>query len=350
MADQATLRIIDANFNRAREALRVAEDYARFGLESTRLTESLKTLRHRLREALDALGLPPDVLLSARDTPGDVGTGLSAAPELERKDAADVARAAFKRLEEALRSLEEYGKTINADAARGFEAIRYGAYELELQMFRLPRGRLAEARLYVIVTRSAAGGNDLVAIARAVLRGGADALQLREKDASDREVLALAKELRETTRESGALLIINDRPDIALLADADGVHLGQDDLPIRAARRLLGRDKIIGATANTVEQAAAAEAEGADYIGCGAMFPTETKPEREVVGPSRLTEVAKAVRIPVFAVGGIGVGRLDELLEAGCKRVAVCSAIVAAENPEEAARAFRQKLRDASNA
>ena len=342
MAEPATLRILDANANRAREALRVAEDYARFALDSTPLTDALKALRHRLREALDAFGLPAQALLAARDTPGDVGTALTAAPELRRTDAADVALAAFKRLEEALRALEEYGKTLNVEAARAIEAIRYAAYELELQAFRLPRKRLGHARLYVLL--SGPPGADLAAIGRAALRGGADALQLRAKGLPDRGLLPLAAGLREAARERDALFLVNDRPDIALLAHADGVHLGQTDLPIRAARRLLGHEKLIGATANTVELAREAEAQGADYLGCGAIFPSPTKPDREVVGPERYAEVCRAVRIPVFAIGGIGPDNLDLLLSVGCERVAVSAAVVAAADAEAAARAFKERL------
>jgi len=130
MAEPATLRILDANANRAREALRVAEDYARFALDSARLADALKGLRHRLRGQLDALGIPGEALLAVRDTPGDVGTALTAPAELRRASAADVAKAALKRLEEALRCLEEYGKTLSPDAARGIQHLRYAAYEL----------------------------------------------------------------------------------------------------------------------------------------------------------------------------------------------------------------------------
>ena len=179
-------RIIDANFNRAREALRVAEDYARFALDSQRLTGELKDLRHGLRQAVDGLGLPPDALLAARDTAGDVGTGLTTPAELRRPDAAAVAQAAFKRLGEALRCLEEYGKTLSVDAARAIEALRYRGYELELQMFRLPRGALRQAVLYVVLSRPEAGGDELLAIGRAALAGGADVLQLRQKGAGGR--------------------------------------------------------------------------------------------------------------------------------------------------------------------
>ena len=350
MPDPATLRILDANANRAREALRVAEDYARFALDSPRLTDALKTLRHRLRVCLDGLGLPAAALLAARDTTGDVGTALTTAPEMRRADAADAARAALKRLEEALRSLEEYGKTLDAEAARGIEALRYAAYELERQMFRPLRPCLADARLTVLLDPEVGASDDLAALCQAVLRGGADVVQLRAKRASDRERLAWARELREMTREHDALLIVNDRVDIALLADADGVHLGEADVPLRAARRLLGHERLLGATANTPEGAQQAEADGADYVGCGAMFASSTKPGREVVGPGRLAAVAGAVGIPVFAIGGITLERLDDLLEAGCGRAAVCRGVIAADDVEGAARAFAERLKGQADA
>ena len=350
MADAAVLRIIDANFNRAREALRVAEDYARFALDSSPLAEGLKALRHELRAAVEALGIPRDVLLSARDTAGDVGTGIVTAAELRRPGAASVAQAAFARLSEALRCLEEYGKTLNTAAAQTLEQLRYKSYEWELAMFRAPRVRLTQATLYIVLSRPTAPHDELMAIARASLDAGADIVQLRQKHAGGAELLALAHELREATREHDALLIINDRPDIALLADADGVHLGQDDLPVRAARKLLGPDRIIGATANTVDAAAAAERDGADYIGCGAMCPSITKPNRTVVGPQRWAEVSQAVRIPVFAIGGIEADHLEALQAKGVNRVAVSNAVVAAEDVGAAVRLFREKLQGAADA
>jgi len=328
----------------------VAEDYARFALDSSRLAEALKGLRHQLRQRLDAFGLPPEALLAARDTAGDVGTGLATAPEMHRASAAEVAKAALKRLEEALRCIEEYGKTLNADAARGIQAIRYAAYELELQLFKLPRGRLAQARLYVLVGPIEGRELDLLAASRAALQGGADILQLRHKHAPTTQVLALARELRDATREHDALFIINDRPDIALLADADGVHLGAHDLPIRAARRLLGPWKLIGGTANTPELAAQAEAEGADYLGCGAVFPSPTKPDREVIGPARYAEVARAVRIPVFAIGGITTDNLPDLLAAGCRRIALSAGLLASSDVRTTARALKDKLQGESDA
>jgi len=341
MDDTAVLRTLDANANRAREGLRVAEDYARFALDSPRLTAAFKSVRHRLRQAMASLGRA-DALLAARDTPGDVGTAVSTESELRRTDAADVARAAVKRVQEALRSLEEFGKTLDADAGRALEALRYETYDLERQLLTPPNARLDAARLYVILTAD----GDLEAIGRAAFRGGADIVQLREKRLPPRELLPLARRLADAAHEHGALFIVNDRPDLALLSGADGVHVGQDDLPVREARRLLGPDRIVGATANTVALATQAEAEGADYIGCGAMFPTATKPGREAVGPQRLVDVCAAVRIPVFAIGGLDLGTLDAVLATGHRRVAVCQAIVAAPDVEAAARSFAETLRD----
>jgi thiamine-phosphate pyrophosphorylase len=313
-------------------------------LDAPRLAEQLKQLRHRLREAIDALGVPSGHLLAARDTTGDVGTALATEAEMHRPDAAAVAQAAFRRLSEALRCLEEYGKTLNAEAAQAIEALRYRGYELELAAFRLPRRRLSDARLYVILSRPGATPDELRAIARDALAGGADVLQLRQKDAPLADVLALARELRPLAHEHDALLLINDRPDVALLAGADGVHLGNDDLPVRAARRLLGPDAVLGATANTVDGAQAAEEAGADYLGCGAMFPSLTRPDREVVGPARCAEVQAAVRIPVFAIGGIEASHLDELAAAGVERLAVSHAICAADDVAVATRLFRTQL------
>jgi len=344
MDREVALRILDANSNRAREALRVAEDYARFALDSPRLASRLKSLRHDLRQAIEKLGVPGEALLAARDTTGDVGTDLSTEPERRRSTTADVAQAALKRLEEALRSLEEYAKLLDPEVAASIERLRYRAYELELQLFRLPRGRLARVALYVVLSPLPGREGDLAEIGLAALRGGAHALQLRHKGAPDGEVLALARRLRDAAREHDALLIVNDRPDIALLADADGVHLGADDLPIRAARRLLGHEKVIGATANAPDLATEAEAQGADYVGCGAVFPSPTRPDREVVGAGRVAEVAAGVRLPVFAIGGITLENLSEVLAAGCRRVAVCGAIVGAEDPEGVTREFVARL------
>jgi thiamine-phosphate pyrophosphorylase len=255
-----------------------------------------------------------------------------------------------------MRTLEEYAKPLHAKAAAGFERMRYRAYTLEQRLVRWPDGpgRFEPVRLYVLLT-GALCRRDPVETARAALAGGADCIQLREKACppagpggghwlGDRDLLNLARRLRELTTEAGALLIVNDRPDIAALAGADGVHLGQDDLPIAPARRLLPGRALIGRSTHSLEQARRAEAEGADYIGVGPMFSTATKDAGAAVGPGLLKEVAAAVSVPLVAIGGINLKNVSELLAAGCRRVAVCSAVIASDDPAAAAAELRSAL------
>lgn len=208
--------------------------------------------------------------------------------------------------------------------------------------------RLRRARLYVILT-SHLCKRPILETARLALEGGADILQLREKGTTDRDFLRLVLELRKLTARMGRLLVINDYPHIALESGADGVHLGQGDMPIREARALLGKDAIIGISAHNIEQARQAQAEGADYIGIGPIFPTQTKgggatPTEQSIG----TEILKQVNnlpIPCFAIGGINLTNLAEVIGAGASRVAVCSAIISQDDVLEATRLFSQSLR-----
>ncbi|MFN3467718.1 MAG: thiamine phosphate synthase, partial [Candidatus Brocadiales bacterium] len=185
--------------------------------------------------------------------------------------------------------------------------------------------RLKRARLYVILT-SHLCKKSILETARLALEGGADILQLREKDMSDGDFLRLALRLKELTAKMGRLFIVNDSPHIALDSGADGVHLGQEDMSIGEARKLLGKDFIIGLSAHSLEQARQAHQEGADYLGIGPIFSTQTKPEGHPIG----TEILHGVRdlsIPCFAIGGITLTNLGEIIGAGVGRVAVCSAI-----------------------
>ncbi len=178
-------------------------------------------------------------------------------------------------------------------------------------------------------------------LAELAMRGGANIIQLRDKHLPAKELFALAVAMRTLTLAFGTLFIVNDRADIALAANADGVHLGQTDLPIPAARKILGKDKIIGGTASTLEEALAVEREGADYIGFGHIFPTMSKekptPPR---GLEHLREVVCAVKIPVMAIGGITVENAESVLKTGAQSLAVISAVATAESPERAAAQF----------
>ncbi|MFO7899222.1 MAG: thiamine phosphate synthase [Planctomycetota bacterium] len=335
---QKTLRVIDANLNRAREAARVAEEYARFGLDADEPARRLKELRHGLGELARSFG----ETARARDTAADVGTAISTPSESARAGPGDVAAAAFKRLGEALRVIEEYAKTGWPEAAKTAESLRYRAYEIEAEL--LPARRLVDARLYVIVTTDQCEGRDPAEVTAAAIRGGAGMIQLREKSLDGGAFLELARRLRRITTEAGVPLIVNDRADIAAAAGADGVHLGQTDLPAADARALLGPGAIIGISTHDVGEAQAAEEVGADYLGVGAVFPTDTKAATTEGGLGLVREMAGAATVPFYPIGGIDAENVASVVEAGADRVAVCRALVGAADVEAAARRIRDRL------
>ena len=336
-------RIIDANANRAREALRVAEEAARFALERPDLAEALKRLRHDLRAALERLDAR--ALLAARDTAGDVGTAISTASERTRAGTADVARAALKRLTEALRAIEEYGKALDAEMAAAVERLRYRAYDLEKRFEEAtrPKGRLVAGGLCVLLTESLCR-MPWQEVLRSVLAGGAAAVQVREKEMPDGRLLARARETARAAHDAGALAIINDRPDIAVLAAADGVHVGQGDLAPNEARRIVGPDRIVGVSTHSLAQAVAAAEAGADYIGCGPMFQSTTKPQEVIPGPALAAEVTRQVGLPVMAIGGIAPENVSQVLAAGVRWLAVSSVVCSAADPEAETRRLVELL------
>ncbi len=338
--DPAIARILDANLNRAREALRVIEEAVRFSEDDADLTATLKQLRHDLGDAVRRLDY--DALLAARDTPGDVGTTIETASEIERGSLDDVVVAAFRRLTESLRVLAEYGKTVDADFARAMEALRYRGYELETRVQFRRRLRFGDVQLYVLITESLCSG-DWLAVAEQAIDGGAQCLQLREKDLPDAELLRRAQALRELTRRRGVLLIINDRPDVARLVEADGVHLGQDDMPPAAARRIAGRRIIVGKSTHTLEQARFATRQPVDYVAVGPMFPSPTKPQDHLAGPETLAAVLAETERHHVAIGGITPENVGQLRAVGCGCIAVCSAVISQPDVRRAA----QTLRDA---
>ena len=299
-----TAHILDAGANRAHRALRVIEDYCRFALDDAFLSREAKTLRHDLAGALEAAGSLP--LLAARDTLGDVGTAISTPTEDRRDSPLDVVRVNLKRLQEALRSLEEFGKLIRPELGSALEQLRYRVYTLEqaIVLGHEARQRLAEARLYLLLTGSACAASLDFVIAEAAA-GGVDIVQLREKNLSDGELLQRARQVRRWTREAGVLFIVNDRPDVARLAEADGVHLGQDDMPVREARRIVGGDALIGVSTHTLDQLHRAIRDGANYVGVGPVFPSATKEFAELAGLEFVRQAAEETSLPAFSLGGI---------------------------------------------
>jgi thiamine-phosphate pyrophosphorylase len=326
-SSEPLLRILDANLDRAREGLRVVEEWCRFGLNALDLTDCCKVLRHELGQ------LHLAEFRAARDTPGDVGTQLNHPQELQRETIDAVLQSNFGRVQEALRVLEEYGKVYDARMGEACKQIRYRVYALESAL-RMPMRRqiLQQARLYLVTSPS----HNLIPTVEAALRGGLKLVQYRAKSADDRSRFQEAQALRSLCTQYGALLIVNDRVDLALAVEADGVHLGQEDLPVEVARRLLGSQRLIGRSTTTPEELERAIAEKVDYIGVGPVYATPTKTDKAVAGLDYVKHAAKTARIPWFCIGGIDDNNIPEMRAAGGDRVAVVRAIMEAADPMSA--------------
>jgi len=214
-----------------------------------------------------------------------------------------------------------------------------------------PRATLAGAlRLIVITDRTLAAPRPLLDVVAAALAAGAPAIQLRDKDANGAELLAAARELRRLTHSFGALLLVNDRLDVALAAEADGVHLGPDDLPVAAVRQRVPRSFLVGFSTDDPAAARRAVADGADYLGCGAVFATGSKADAgEVIGLARLDLVARAVAVPVVAIGGINPARAAEVAGTAAAGVAVISAVMKAQDPGAAVAQLLTPFRDSGH-
>ncbi|MDR1385800.1 MAG: thiamine phosphate synthase [Planctomycetaceae bacterium] len=358
--NQAVYRILDASANRAMEAIRVLEDYVRFGLNDNKLTTSLKQMRHELADALREI--PQHARLISRCIGADVGTGIEGKNEYRRESFNEVIQANVSRLQESLRSVEEYGKIAAPHLARTVEQLRYRAYALHQMLFAAVnptlqshdshkpsalserRKRIAIARLYVLLdTRDSE--EEFAELTQSVIDGGASVIQLRDKNASDRLLLSRAKKLRELTAKTSTnkqrtLMIVNDRPDIATLSDADGVHVGQEELPIHEVRRIVPPEMLVGISTHSIEQASEAEGSGADYIGVGPVFPSRTKQFAEFPGVELLKQTASKIHIPAFAIGGITPDNFPLILATGIHRVAVQSIVADSRNPAETCRRF----------
>lgn len=201
----------------------------------------------------------------------------------------------------------------------------------------------SEVKLYVIISSNLMK-KSLEEVLQDVIEGGADAIQLREKTMSDREFLIIARQVRKVTAQSKTVFIVNDRVEIARKADADGLHIGQSDIDITTARNILGHNKIIGVSTHTISQARRAQQSGADYIGAGPVFSTATKSYEPPVGLDYVQQVKKEITIPFVAVGGINIGNVQEVLHAGARRIAICSAIICSENIIGVTRVFKDLL------
>ena len=350
-SNAALARLLDAAENRAREGLRVLDDHARFVLDDAGLTAECKALRHALAGALP---VGRGERCSARETASDVGTGLSEPTERTRADTPAVLAANAARVQEALRSLEEWSKVPVPDERRpgstaAFEGLRYRVYTLEKRLLAATaRPRLVDAdgepwRVYLLLSRSACR-RDWRDVLAAACDAGAGPVQVREKGETDRALLGHLREVRAVTAKAGVPLIVNDRPDLATLCDADGVHVGTDDLPVAEVRTMLGDRALLGASTHRPEDATAALAAGADHLGVGPCFPSGTKRFGAFPGPDYLRWAAANVRAPWFAIGGIDATTARDAAAAGAGRAAVCGAVCGADDPGAAVAELRAAL------
>jgi thiamine-phosphate pyrophosphorylase len=338
--DHRVVRLIDASLNRASEGARVVEDYARFVLDDAHLARLAKELRHGIAAAGGVLSLADR--LACRDTPGDVGTAISTASEGQRADSWAVCAASLGRLQEAIRSLEEYGKTIDPAVGARFERLRYDAYTLAAGLGGTQRGRerLGDARLYVLID-GAESPEAFEERVETLCQAGVDVLQLRDKSLDDRQLVERARVLASICRRHGVTSIVNDRADIAVAAGADGVHIGQEELTVADARAVVGPGRLVGVSTHSIEQARAAVIAGADYLGVGPTFPSTTKSFAEFPGLNFVREVATEISLPAFAIGGITAANVGEVVAAGLSRVAVSGAVTAASDPQAVVETLR---------
>jgi thiamine-phosphate pyrophosphorylase len=348
--EKSTLRIIDANLNRIGEGLRVLEELARLSLDDIDLTQRLKNLRHDI-SIIDA-GLKTS-LLDARDSLGDVGADMLAEGEAVGRSKNALVIANARRAEESLRVIEEMARLpeIALDTEK-YKKARFALYAIEKELSaRVGRkdrvGRITG--LYAIIDIAFLEDRDYRVVTSQVIGGGASVVQLRAKELNKRAFLEVAAGMKQLCRDSGVLFIVNDSLDIALAVDADGLHIGNDDLPADVARRLLAGDKILGCSARTVERAVYLAGQGADYLGVGAMYATATKSGAEIVGKEKLTEIKQAVNIPLVAIGGINHANVKEIITAGADAVAVISAILKSGDIEKATRRLVDSIEGGEN-
>ncbi len=337
----AAYRSIDAAANRVREGLRVVEDYVRFVLNDRFLTEELKSCRHKFNSAMQPLD--NEQLVRCRDTRNDTGTVVTTQTEYSRESLESVAIANAKRVQEALRTLEEFTKfaTGTTSVTATLEQVRYRNYTIEKAIRTTVRSNqmFAGRTLYLLVTELICQKPWQDVVLKA-LASGVDVIQLREKSLSDEEIVRRGRWLRQQTARAGAMFIMNDRPDLAAATDADGVHIGQDEFLVSDARQILGPAACIGVSTHNLNQAREAVLDGADYLGVGPVFPSKTKSFDEFPGTNYVTQVSEHTSLPWFAIGGINERTVGEAASAGANRIAVSSAICGASDVETSTRSM----------
>ena len=342
---QQTLRIVDANLNRIGESLRLLEDIARLILNDAITSKYLKAMRHDIEDVDFPL---KQQLLQARQADTDVGADIKVEQQLDQRDLSSTIIANSRRIEQSMRVIEELAKTadIGLEADR-FEEARFEIYTIEKELVsRLLRKDKADRikGLYAIIDTDSLKGRLHLDVTRQILDGGARIIQLRDKNTPKKDLLSIAVKLKKLCSEYNALFIVNDYIDIAIACNADGAHIGQDDIPVTAARKLMPLEKIIGCSVSTPEEAVSAQEEGADYIGAAAIYPTGSKTDVNVIGLEGLRSIKEKTTIPLVGLGGINYDNISEVTACGADSIALISAILGARSPNEATKQIIKKI------
>jgi len=325
-------QIIDANLDRAREGLRVLEDWARFGLGENDCVVKIKNLRQILGKN------HLEVYKQSRNHSEDQCKGLTHQEQNKRRTPEQIISSNSGRVQEALRVIEEFSRLSNHDLSKIASEIRYEIYNLELELLNLSKFKksgsiLRENDLYVITDKK----ENLLEIIEEILIAGVKIIQHRFKTGTDKDNLKEAMQIKNLCQKYNSLFIINDRVDIALASNADGIHLGQDDLDLKTARKLLGHSKIIGVSANNEIDISNALKGGCDYIGIGPVFETSTKKDKKPLGIEKIKNLTKNLNIPWFVIGGVSRNNISHLKRFGFKKVALVSQLMNSEDPKEEA-------------
>ncbi len=325
-------QIIDANLDRAREGLRVLEDWARFGLGNEDFVIRTKNFRQILGKN------HAEIYKKSRNFIEDQSKGLSHFEQNNRKNPEEIICSNSARIQEALRVIEEFSRGHNKNLSKIASEIRYEIYTLEVDLLKFNTRKRAELiirenNLYFVTDQK----NKLIEIIEKILSGGVKLIQHRFKEGNDIKHLQEAIEIKRLCKKYNSLFIVNDRIDIALASDADGIHLGQGDIDIVTARKLLGHSKIIGISANNSNDINNAIKNGCDYIGIGPVFKTTTKKNKKPLGVEKIKNLTKDLNLPWFAIGGINKKNISSLKGQGIKKVAVISGLLNSEDPKEEA-------------
>ncbi len=325
-------QIIDANLDRAREGLRVLEDWARFGLGNKDFVIRIKNFRQTLGKN------HLEIYKISRNHIEDKCKGLSHFEQIKRKSPSKIISSNSARVQEALRVIEEFSRDHNNKLSKIASEIRYEIYTLEIELLNFNNRKRAELiisenNLYSITDHR----ENLLEIIEKILLGGVKIIQHRYKKGNDKDHLKEAIKINNLCKKYNSLFIVNDRIDIALASNADGVHLGQDDFDIKTARKLLGSSKIIGVSANNSTDINKAVKDGCDYIGVGPVFSTLTKKGKKPLGVEKIKALIKDINIPCFAIGGINQLNISSLKNHGISKVAIVSGLLNSEDPKEEA-------------